>query len=247
MRTVVYGYHPVHEALRHRPQRVCRVLVGDRRRGQRRDRIQDLCRRHRIRLQVVGEKELTALAGGVHNGFAAEVEASPENDGSMGRDLELVVLLEDVQDPRNLGAILRVCEGAGVGRVLIRDRGSAPISPTVVKAAAGATEWLDIERVVNTAATIEALKGQEFWVYGTESAGKAPWQIDLTGRVVLCFGGEAKGLRARTRQVCDDLIGLPMRGAVGSLNVSAAAAAIIYEALRQRLAVDRLPPAEDSG
>ena len=131
--------------------------------------------------------------------------------------------------------------------MLVRDRGAAPISAAVVKTAAGATEWLDIERVVNSAATIESLKKEGFWIYGTDPGGLPPWQIDLSGKVVLCFGGEAKGLRARTRKVCDELIGLPMRGAVQSLNVSAAAAAVLFEAVRQRLATDPLPPAEDSG
>lgn len=247
MKTLVYGYHPVHEVLRHRPQEVARVLVGERRRGERRDRIQDLCRRHQVRLQIVTEKELSGRADGVHNGFVAELETGVGIEDSSGRDEELIILLEDVQDPRNLGAILRVCEGAGVGRVLIRDRGSAPISPTVVKAAAGATEWLEIERVVNSANTIESLKQQGFWVYGTDSAGRPPWEIDLDGKVVICLGGEARGLRARTRGLCDELIGLPMRGAVESLNVSAAAAAVIYEAVRQRNTKDRLPPAGDSG
>ena len=208
MQILIYGYHPVHEALRHRPQEVVRVLVGKRRSGQRRDRIQDLCRRHQIRLQVVSEKELSDLAGGVHNGYAAELAAGGDGERPVGQDEELIILLEDVQDPRNLGAILRVCEGAGVG-----------------KAAAGASEWLDIERVVNAASTIESLKQQGFWVYGTDSAGRPPWEIDLRGKVVICLGGEAKGLRVRTRGVCDELIGLPMRGAVESLNVSAAAAA----------------------
>lgn len=247
MQTLIFGYHPVHEALRHRPQGIARVLVGERRRGQRRDQIQELCRRHQVRLQIVGEKELSDLTGGVHNGFAAEVEAESGIEGSGGRDHDLVILLEDVQDPRNLGAILRVCEGAGVGKVLIRDRGSAPISSTAVKAAAGATEWLDIERVVNAANTISDLKQQGFWVYGTDSAGRPPWEIDLSGKVVICLGGEAKGLRARTRGLCDEMIGLPMRGVVESLNVSAAASAVIYEAVRQRLAEDRLPAAGDSG
>lgn len=246
MQTLIFGYHPVHEALRHRPQEVARVLVGERRSSQRRDRIQDLCRRHQIRLQIVSEKELSGLAGGVHNGFAAELAVGGDGERSVGQDEELIILLEDVQDPRNLGAILRVCEGAGVGKVLIRDRGSAPISPTVVKAAAGASEWLDIERVVNAASTIENLKKEGFWVYGTDSAGRPPWEIDLCGKVVICLGGEAKGLRVRTRGVCDELIGLPMRGAVESLNVSAAAAAVIYEAVRQRSTDDRLPPAGDS-
>ncbi len=314
---LLYGYHPVREALRHRPHRLARVLVSATRLGRRRQEIEDLCRRHRVPCEVVPDRALAARAGPAHNGLAAELKedagqgedvagnreaASLERDaarragevpgpageaaswegdaagpveqaagrrvgeaagplrGAGGRqsgaasrlpedgtggsaadmhelegDPSLLVLLEDVQDPRNLGAVLRVCEGAGVGRVLIRDRGSAPITPAVAKTAAGATEWLPIERITNSAATIEALKKEGFWAYGTDPAGQPPWSVDLTGKLLLCFGGEQQGLRPRTRALCDATIGLPMRGHLGSLNLSTAAAAVLYEALRQRL------------
>ena len=175
--------------------------------------------------------------GRVHNGFAArqrdDAEAAPS-----GGDSDLLVLVEDVQDPRNLGALVRVAEGAGVGRMMIRDRGSAPMSPTVGKTSAGAVEWLPIERVVNSARTLEGLKKEGFWVYGTDPSGEPPWSIDLTGKVVLCLGGEGTGLRRHTRESCDALIGLPMRGRVESLNIATAAAAVLYEAVRQRLVAE---------
>jgi 23S rRNA (guanosine2251-2'-O)-methyltransferase len=229
----LYGYHPVREALRHRPHEVVRVLVSAARTGGRREEIEEACRRHRVPFEVVPERRLSEIAGPAHNGMAAEVRSAPSTLDAAG-DPDLIVLLEDVQDPRNLGALLRVCEGAGAGRVLIRDRGSAPVSPTVAKTSAGASEWLQIERITNTAAEIERLKAQGFWVYGTDPAGEPPWEVDLSGKVVLCFGGEEKGLRARTRQLCDRTIGLPMRGQVGSLNIATSAAAILYEAVRQR-------------
>jgi 23S rRNA (guanosine2251-2'-O)-methyltransferase len=229
----IYGYHPVREALRHRPHEIVRVLVSASRTGRRREEIEEACRRHRVLFEVVSERTLAQIAGPAHNGMAAEVRAEEAAREAAG-DQDLVVLLEDVQDPRNLGALLRVCEGAGVGRVLIRDRGSAPVSPTVVKTSAGASEWLLIERVTNSATEIERLKAEGFWVYGTDPGGEPPWEIDLTGRVVLLFGGEEKGLRARTRQLCDRMIGLPMRGRVGSLNIATSAAAVLYEAVRQR-------------
>jgi len=275
----LYGYHPIREALRHRPHQLARVLVSAVRQGRRRQEIEDLCRRHRIPIEVVPERALAAVAGPAHNGMAAElrrggtggegergaegrvkaagmrgvggvserqqaseapeVTEGPEIIGASevvgAADSNLVVLLEDVQDPRNLGAVLRVCEGAGVGQILIRDRGSAPITPAVAKTAAGASEWLSIERITNSAATLEALKKAGFWAYCSDPGGQPPWQIDLTGKVVLCFGGEEKGLRARTRSLCDATIGLPMRGRLASLNIATAAAAILYEALRQRL------------
>lgn len=229
----LYGYHPVREALRHRPQEVVRVLVSSSRTGKRREEVEDLCRRHHVALEIVSDKTLSERAGPAHNGMAAEVRESSAAPAA-GADPELVVLLEDVQDPRNLGAVLRVCEGAGVGRVLIRDRGSAPVSPTVAKTSAGASEWLEIERITNTATEVERLKEEGYWVYGTDADGEPPWKLDLTGKVLILLGGEEKGLRARTRQICDRMIGLPMRGRVGSLNISTAAAAVLYEAVRQR-------------
>jgi len=232
---LLYGFHPVREALRHRPLEVERVLVSAVRTGRRREEVEDLCRRHHVPCEIVPERVLAERAGPAHNGMAAVVREAPAAAAAApAGDPGLVVLLEDVQDPRNLGALLRVCEGAGVGRVLIRDRGSAPVSPTVAKTSAGASEWLEIERIPNSGAAIERLKDAGFWVYGTDAGGEPPWSIDLTGPVVLCLGGEEKGLRARTRQLCDRTVGLPMRGRVGSLNIATAAAAILYEALRQR-------------
>lgn len=256
----LYGYHSVREALRHRPHRLARVIVSAARGGRRRDEIEELCRRHRVPFAEVPERGLTAVAGPAHNGMAAELAglgeghppsgASGAGDpggagagGSAGTgggaaaagDPDLVVLLEDVQDPRNLGAVLRVCEAAGAGRVLIRDRGAAPITPAVVKTAAGATEWLAVERITNSATALESLKKDGFWAYATDPGGQLPWTVDLRGKVVLCFGGEERGLRPRTRSLCDAALGLPMRGHVGSLNISTAAAAVLYEAVRQRL------------
>jgi 23S rRNA (guanosine2251-2'-O)-methyltransferase len=229
----LYGYHPVRETLRHRPHDVVRVLVSASRAGKRREEIEELCRRHRVAFEIVPDRVLSERAGPAHNGMAAEVREAAPVAGAAG-DSDLVVLLEDVQDPRNLGALLRVCEGAGVGRVLIRDRGSAPVSPAVAKTSAGASEWLAIERIPNTAVEVQRLKEQGYWVYGTDAGGEPPWDVDLTGKVVLCLGGEEKGLRARTRQICDRMIGLPMHGRVGSLNIATAAAAVLYEAVRQR-------------
>lgn len=216
------------------------MLVSASRTGRRREEVEELCRRHRVEVVVVPERRLAEIAGPAHNGLAAEVAPAPGGDArAAGGDPDLAVLVEDVQDPRNLGALLRVCEGAGVGGVLIRDRGAAPVSPTVAKTSAGATEWLDIERIPNTAIELERRKEAGFWVYGADAEGEPPWELDLTGKVVLCFGGEEKGLRARTRQLCDRLVGLPMRGRVGSLNVATAAAAILYEAVRQREGLQR--------
>lgn len=221
------------EALRRWPQLVLEVFVSVRP-GKRRAEIEALCRRHRVKLSEVSSSYLSGIAGtGRHNGFGARRKIG-EPDRVPGGDPGLQVLVEDIQDPRNLGALMRVCEGVGVSRFLLRDRGSAPFSPAVAKTSAGAIEWLNVERIVNSARTIEQLKAQGYWVYGADTDGELPWEIDLTGKVLLCFGGEAKGLRAQTRKICDRLVGLPMRGHVESLNLATAAAAVLYEAIRQR-------------
>ena len=231
---IVAGFHPVREALRHRPQAVRRVLASYARGGQRLREIEDLCHRHGVAFERVAPAALAALGVPVHNGFAAELAPQRPSAAAAAGDPGLVVLLEDVQDPRNLGAILRVCDGAGVGRVLVRDRGSAPLTPTVARTAAGASEWVSLERITNTAQELERLKKDGFWIYGAAEGGVPPWQLDLSGKVAFCLGGEEKGLRQRTRELCDGLVGLPMRGRVESLNVATAASALLYEAVRQR-------------
>lgn len=232
MSDFVFGFHPVREALRHRAHAAKEVLVSAKA-GRRRSEIEGLAERSGIQVRSLSEPQMRERAGPAHNGFAL-VLYDDRGAASAAGDRELVVLLEDVQDPRNLGALLRVFEGAGVGRVLIRDRGSAPLTETAAKTAAGAGEWLDIERVVNSAQELGRLKEAGYWVYGCDAAGGPPWQTDLTGPLVICLGGEHRGLRPRTRELCDGLIGLPMRGHVESLNVATAAAAILYEAVRQR-------------
>lgn len=233
----LYGFHPVREALRHRPREVTGVWLGRSRRDRREQEIEELCERHQVPCAAMPPALLTTLAQVVHNGFVADLQLSrtgEERPRAAGADPELVVLVEDVQDPRNLGALLRVCEGVGAGKVLIRDRGSAKLTPTVAKTSAGASEWLSIERITNTARTLKDLKEDGFWVYGIAGGGDPVWRADLTGKVVLCFGGEEKGLRSLTRQRCDRLLGLPMKGRVESLNLATAVSAVLYEAVRQR-------------
>jgi 23S rRNA (guanosine2251-2'-O)-methyltransferase len=231
----IAGFHPVREALRRSPEAVLRVLVERGRRGQRRREIEELCRESSVRLEEVDAGALGRFTHGVHNGFAAEVDAMLRRAEAGGSgDPDLIVLVEDVQDPRNLGALLRVCEGAGVGRVLVREHGSAPLGETAVKASAGAAEWIEVERIGSSAQAIERLRDEGYWVYGLAMEGEAPWRLDLTGKVVIVVGGEQDGLRRLTRESCDGLIGLPMRGRVESLNLATAAAAVLYDALRQR-------------
>ena len=191
--SIVYGFQPVREALRSRPGEIVKVLVAGRD-GRRRREVLELCLRNSVPVEESSAGALAAVTdSAAHQGFVAETDSQLVVD-SEAVDADLVVLLEDVQDPRNLGALLRVCEGAGVGKVLIRDRGSAPLSPTTVKASSGATEWLPVERIVNSSRELDRLKREGYWVYGTAAGGQPPWDVDLAGKVVVCFGGEEKGV-----------------------------------------------------
>ena len=147
----------------------------------------------------------------------------------------LLVALDQVQDPRNLGAVCRSAEFAGAAGVVIPERRSAAVTAVACKASAGAVEHLEVAHVRNLADWLAEAKEAGFWIWGADAeAEPAPWGVDLTGPTVLVLGGEGKGLRPRVAAACDGLVALPRRGQVDSLNVSAAATALLFEALRQR-------------
>jgi 23S rRNA (guanosine2251-2'-O)-methyltransferase len=153
----------------------------------------------------------------------------------MLREGALLIALDQVQDPRNLGAVCRSAEFAGAAGVVIPERRSAAITAATCKASAGAVEHIEVAHVRNLADWLAKAKEAGFWIWGADAeAEQAPWRIDLTGSTVIVLGGEGKGLRPRVASSCDGLIALPQRGKVESLNVSAAATALLFEALRQR-------------
>jgi 23S rRNA (guanosine2251-2'-O)-methyltransferase len=147
----------------------------------------------------------------------------------------LVVCLDEVQDPHNLGAVCRVAEAVGAAGVVIPERRAAEVTPAVCKASAGAVEHLPVARVRNLADWLRDAKGAGAWVYGADSDAELAYdEPDYRGRVVLVLGAEGKGLRPRVAATCDALVALPLRGRVGSLNVSTAAAALLYGILQLR-------------
>jgi 23S rRNA (guanosine2251-2'-O)-methyltransferase len=151
------------------------------------------------------------------------------------REGALLVALDQVQDPRNLGAVCRSAEFAGAAGVVIPERRSAEVTAVTCKASAGAVEHLDIARIRNLADWLAEAKQAGFWIWGADAdGGQAPWDADLDGPTILVLGGEGKGIRPRVASACDGLIALPQSGKVDSLNVSAAAAALLFEASRQR-------------
>jgi 23S rRNA (guanosine2251-2'-O)-methyltransferase len=182
--------------------------------------------------------ELERLCGSRdHQGVVAEVDPYPYGDaaGMLRKADALIVALDQVQDPRNLGAVCRSAETAGAAGVVIPERRAAMVTPVVCKTSAGAVEHLEVAHVRNLADWLAAAKEAGFWIWGADADGsQAPWAVDLTGPTVLVLGGEGKGLRPRVASSCDGLVALPRLGRVESLNVSAAATALLFESVRQR-------------
>ena len=186
------------------------------------------------------DAELERMCGSAeHQGVVAEVDAFGYADASqlLRHENALVLALDEIQDPQNLGAACRVAEVAGASGVVICERRAATVTPAVVKASAGATEHLEISHVGNLADWLELARKQEAWIYGAEGdAERTIYDVDWTGRAVVVMGSEGKGLRKRVADTCDELVSIPTQGKVESLNVSTAAAAILFEAQRQRSA-----------
>jgi 23S rRNA (guanosine2251-2'-O)-methyltransferase len=182
--------------------------------------------------------ELERLCGSRdHQGVVAEVDPYPYGDaeGMLRKPDALIVALDQVQDPRNLGAVCRSAEAAGADGVVIPERRAATVTPVTCKTSAGAVEHLEVAHVRNLSDWLTAAKDAGFWIWGADADGsQPPWGVDLTGPTVLVLGGEGKGLRPRVAASCDGLVALPRLGQVESLNVSAAATALLFEAVRQR-------------
>jgi 23S rRNA (guanosine2251-2'-O)-methyltransferase len=225
---IVYGRNPVREALRGR-RRVERVWAAG---GAAREPWLS-----GVHVDQADDAELERLCGSPdHQGVCAEAGPYPYADSVslLAADDALVVCLDQVQDPRNLGAICRVAECAGAAGVVIPERRSAEVTPVVCKASAGAVEHLPVARVRNVADWLAAAKQAGAWVYGASADGVPYERPDYGGKLVLVLGSEGRGLRPRVAQACDELVALPVLGRIESLNVSAAAAALVYGVLQFR-------------
>jgi len=241
---VLYGVHPVEEALKAGKRKFDHVIVARERDDLRLEKLVTLCRQLGVRVLQESREQLTLRAQtAAHQGIVAMVRpmgllaiedlfaAAPALPGAA----RLLLALDGVEDPQNLGALLRVADGAGVDGVVLTERRSAPISPVAVKASAGAAEHLRIARVVNLVRALEDLKRQNLWIIGLDERGTSDYDnFDFTGDCVLVLGREGSGLHDLVRRTCDHLLRIPMAGGVSSLNVSAAGAVVLYEAARQR-------------
>jgi 23S rRNA (guanosine2251-2'-O)-methyltransferase len=223
---IVYGRNAVREALRGK-RRVTRVWAD--KSAAREPWLEG------IDFKTVTAADLESLCGSPdHQGVCADAGDYPYADPGplLAADDALVVVLDEVQDPRNLGAVCRVAETAGAAGVVIPERRAAQVTPVVCKTSAGAVEHLPIARVRNIADYLAKARDAGAWIYGADASGVPYDQPDYSGRKVLVLGSEGRGLRPRVANACDQLIALPMRGKVESLNVSAAAAALVYGILQ---------------
>jgi 23S rRNA (guanosine2251-2'-O)-methyltransferase len=232
-REQVYGRRAVREALRGRRE-VLELWATERA-----ARAEPWLREtNRPRVQVKAERELSEVAGTRdHQGVLAWCEPYRYADGweLAAADGPLLACLDQVTDPRNLGAVCRSAEGAGATGVVVPAHNSARVTPAVVRASAGAIEHLPVAVVKNMARYLEEVKGPRLWAWAATGDADTPlWQADLTGGVALVLGAEGKGLRPLVRRTCDAEVAIPLAGEVESLNVSVAAAVLLYEARRQR-------------
>lgn len=242
----LFGFHAVTVRLKTSPRSVLEVHVDPQRRDQRMRQLVARAQDAGVRLVESDDGRLRSLAGNDrHQGVVARVDALVRSH-SLDETLEavdargepaLVLVLDGVTDPHNLGACLRVADGAGAHAVVAPKDHAVGINATVAKVASGAAETVPYFMVTNLARTIAELKERDIRVVGTaEDAPRSIYELDLTGPVAIVFGAEGSGLRQLTAKSCDELVHLPMRGAVESLNVSVASGVCLYEAARQRMA-----------
>jgi 23S rRNA (guanosine2251-2'-O)-methyltransferase len=233
-RELVYGRRPVREVVRAGKRELLELLVTERALSAE-PWLREL---PGLRLQVVPERRLNEAAGTTdHQGVVAFCDPyryADAHDLATG-DAPLLVCLDQVTDPHNLGAVLRSAEGAGASGVVITERNAARVTPAVCKASAGAVEHLSVAVVVNLTRYLEEIKGPHLWVWAADGDAETPvWDADLATGVALVFGAEGRGLRPGVRRACDDAFAVPLAGSVESLNVSVAAGITLFEAARQR-------------
>jgi len=237
----IYGINSVTEALKAGGRAFEWVGMAKERHDLRLQRLIEDCRRLSVPVRFLQRTELDRMAGNAaHQGVVAVTSAKQYNDladviASKRGEYSLLVVLDGVEDPHNLGAILRTADAAGANGVVIPERRSAAVSGTVTKASAGASEHLPIARVTNISRTVEELKENNIWTVGLdERAAQTYDSVDYNMDAALVLGGEGKGLHDLVKRKCDFLVSIPMLGKVPSLNVSVAAAVVLYEIVRQR-------------
>jgi len=240
---LIFGIHAVTALLETKPECIAEIYVQQGRRDQRAQQIIDKTNAQRVSWRELSRKELDELVPGQqHQGIIARchkvvqlVEADIEGILAALTEPAFLLILDEVQDPHNLGACLRTANAAKIHLVIAPKDNSASITPTVRKVACGAAEVTPFIQVTNLARTIRWLKEQGIWIYGaSDAAQNSLFQTDLRGPIALVLGAEGKGMRRLTQELCDHLVSIPMLGTVESLNVSVATGICLFEAVRQR-------------
>jgi 23S rRNA (guanosine2251-2'-O)-methyltransferase len=241
MSDIIFGIHPVSEALKRGERRFDYVSIAKDRNDPRVQRIVDDCRAQGISVRFVAREDIDrATRTSNHQGVMAQTTSKKFTDiddllEHKRGEYSFLLVLDGVEDPHNLGALLRSADGAGVDGVIIPERRAAGISGTVVKTSAGAAEHLNVARVTNIARTLEELKEKNVWIVGLDERGDKSYdELDYKMNCAIVMGAEGKGLHDLVRRKCDMLVNIPMTGAVSSLNVSVAGGIVMYEVLRQR-------------
>ena len=240
---LIYGLHAVDALLRNDPEQVRVLFVQAGRKDKRMAKLVELARNQGVDVVELGRYELDVKVEGRHQGVVAQVESGSRSWDEAAlyqllKDLghpALILVLDGITDPHNLGACLRSADAAGVDAVVVPRDNAADLTPTARKVACGAAEVVPFVRVTNLARTLEGLKERGVWLYG--AAGEAEntiYNSDLKGPLALVMGAEGSGLRRLTRETCDHLVKLPMAGSVSSLNVSVATGVCLFEVVRQR-------------
>jgi 23S rRNA (guanosine2251-2'-O)-methyltransferase len=239
----IQGFHAVRAALEAAPRRIRKIVLAEGKTDPRAQEILSLARTHGIPVYREPRERLGRF-GGQHHGVVAELTGFEWKD--LGELLdrapkpEFFLALDQVEDPRNLGAVVRTAEGAGVHGIVVPERRTAPPSEAAASASAGALFHAPLARVTNLADALTLLKERGLWVVGLAPDAPNPWfSFDFTSPVAIVVGSEGKGLRPRVASHCDALVSLPQRGKVESLNVSVAAGVVLYEVVRQRMGLRR--------
>jgi 23S rRNA (guanosine2251-2'-O)-methyltransferase len=241
---LVIGVHPMLEALKAKGRSFSQIYIQKGKNESAIHEMVDLAKEQNIRLTYAAKEILDQISGTLKHQGVVGLGGSKRYHtvdqllefAKTKREKPFLFILDEIEDPRNLGAIIRTAEGAGVHGVIIPVRRSAGITETVAKTSAGAIEYVRVAQVVNIVQTIEFLKSEGIWIYGLEGEAKTSYdRLDYDAPVAFVLGGEGKGLRPLVRQNCDLTVSLPMRGKIQSLNVSTTAGIIAYEALRQRM------------
>jgi len=236
----VFGVHPVLEALKSARRSVIRVVISESRADARMRQVVDVARRSGVPVQRQPQVALDRMTDGeVHQGVVAFLAGGDYADAgdllSSAGSSALFVVLDGVEDPRNLGAVIRTAAAAGADGLFLPERGAVGLTAVVVKASAGTVERLKVARVTNIVGLLMSMKEKGIWVVGLDSSGSGDWtSFDLTVPVALVLGGEGRGLRRLARETCDVLLRIPLAPGVESLNLSVAAGIGLFEAVRQR-------------